>query len=1489
MAMRFNRWNKRRKKNLSKSRGRGRSRSLRIEAMEPRQMLAGQNFLQGIAFVDADADNQIDVGEARKFNTTIQLWSGDGSTLLDSTTTNVNGYYRFDDLAPGTYRLVEVAPSGFGNQGVEFYSPLSPASAINASTIEVTLLAPAAMNATLTFDDQLILANMEDINFDLFGQPEGAAVGPIPVTVSGGGLVDSATFDSYCIDYFELLDFGDNDFDFTLHTLSPLDNVNFPRIAYLFNHYGTNIFGTQVDTTVEGAALQLAIFELLYDSGNDADPFNTGNLQNLTPYTEGLDNTTPQDIVDVIAFAEALLVESHEVVVVQGYDEAALMLDPVLMADGRQPLIGPGFYNFANLPQTPGIDIEKTTNGSTNTNPTAPDYDNEDTDDGPGVPLLAPGSTVTWTYKVTNTGDVPFASSEVVVVDDSGTPSNTSDDLSTTGGGITFLSVETGDADNILEPGEVWLYTASGIVEDLGASNPPVTFDFSGNSGTSGAAGNVRTYSAGGLSVNASAFSRDASGNWATAFLGAYSGGLGVTDGSETGSGDTHTVDNSGRNNYVLLEFSEAVVIDSALLGYVVGDSDLTVWIGTVTDPFNNHQALSDAFLSGLGFSEVNDTTLSSARTADLNAGGLAGNVIIIAAKTADALKDDRFKLEKVTVATHACYENKGTVFVPGASDSDLSHYCNSETPPPPTNPGIDIEKTTTGTPNANPTAPDYDNEDAANGAGVPLLTPGTTVTWTYKVTNTGDVPFTTTQIVVSDDSGTPSNTSDDMSTTGGQITFLSVQTGDADNILEPGEVWLYKASGMVQDLSAPAAGAPTVFDMSGSSSVTGSTGNVRTFTSGSLSVKASAFSRDSSGAWSTAYLGSYGGGLGVTDGSESGSSDTHTVDNLGRDNYVLMRFSENVIVDSAFLGYVVGDSDVKVWIGTISNAFTGSVTLSDAVLASLGFTEVSLGSGGSTRVADLNAGNVSGNVLVIAADPGDDTPDDRFKLELVTVRKTQPGIYQNKGKVVVPGASDSDLSHYKNSTTPPPSLGSIGGKKYKDQTGNGLTSDDVPLAGTTIYLDLDNDSVKDANEPSTTTGSDGRYQFGGLAAGTYVVREIVSNGFIRTAPSLSDNYVVTIGSGTAATGKDFANFEIPCTDCTLTNVSYTIKRGSNTFTVTDLRGKTDQGDIVTVNFTVRAGAGIPQLSLMSYTAPDPYFDANRASLQKIYDAQTGFFMPGTHSMTVTIPSYYFQVDFVCGAIIDTLGPAGSNIFYTPQGRLISADNDGTKAPPSNVAPLGTTLVVGGGSGNDDLQFAVASDPSKIAVKVNGAQVGAVSFGAGSGVSIKALLGNGNAGSDSILVTGLSLPATLRGGDGNDILVGGMGADSLQGDGGRDLMIGGGGKDLIRGNAHEDILIGGTTAYDSNLFALDKIMQEWGRTDVSFTTRVNRLKSTASDGLNGSYNLVSDGTSKTVFDDEVQDSLYGDDGNDWILGNTDGDGGSVKDLIYSASVVTDID
>ena len=89
------------------------------------------------------------------------------------------------------------------------------------------------------------------------------------------------------------------------------------------------------------------------------------------------------------------------------------------------------------------------------------------------------------------------------------------------------------------------------------------------------------------------------------------------------------------------------------------------------------------------------------------------------------------------------------------------------------------------------------------------------------------------------------------------------------------------------------------------------------------------------------------------------------------------------------------------------------------------------------------------------------------------------------------------------------------------------------------------------------------------MAAGTYYVREVVPDGFVRTAPATSDNYKVVLAAGGSSTGNDFANAE-RCDASTVTNVSFKVVHSDGTScTVTSLAGNTRQGDVIKVTFTV--------------------------------------------------------------------------------------------------------------------------------------------------------------------------------------------------------------------------------------------------------------------------------------------------------------------------------
>ncbi|MDA0674222.1 MAG: hypothetical protein O3C67_11025, partial [Cyanobacteria bacterium] len=315
----------------------------------------------------------------------------------------------------------------------------------------------------------------------------------------------------------------------------------------------------------------------------------------------------------------------------------------------------------------PGIDIEKFVNGV-------------DVTDINNLPEIAAVSNVTFTYTVTNTGNVAFNQADVVVVDDNGTVSDSSDDFVPT----LVASSDVGN-DGILSAGETWLYTSTPMAaQNLATTtnDQDVRFVFNGWSHTTGSAGNVRTFSQDGVSVDVSAFSSNKNGgDWRTAYLGLYNGGLGVTNQGEGGS--SHRLDNSGNQDYILFEFDQSVTVDRAFLDFVDCDSDISIWIGDRNGDINSANSFAN-FLSGIT-QENNFVGHSSSRWADFNNGETSGNTLVISGFTGHS--NDAFKLKMLDIITQGetligNYQNTVTVTAGGvASATDTANYTNPDTP----------------------------------------------------------------------------------------------------------------------------------------------------------------------------------------------------------------------------------------------------------------------------------------------------------------------------------------------------------------------------------------------------------------------------------------------------------------------------------------------------------------------------------------------------------------------------------------------------------------------------------------------------------------------------------------------------------------------------------------------------------------------------------------------------------------------------------------
>ncbi|VTR92440.1 Probable aggregation factor core protein MAFp3, isoform C OS=Cyanothece sp. CCY0110 GN=CY0110_08276 PE=4 SV=1: PKD [Gemmata massiliana] len=143
------------------------------------------------------------------------------------------------------------------------------------------------------------------------------------------------------------------------------------------------------------------------------------------------------------------------------------------------------------------------------------------------------------------------------------------------------------------------------------------------------------------------------------------------------------------------------------------------------------------------------------------------------------------------------------------------------------------------------------------------------------------------------------------------------------------------------------------------------------------------------------------------------------------------------------------------------------------------------------------------------------------------------------------------------------------------------------------------------------------------------------------------------------------------------------------------------------------------------------------------------------------------------------------------------------------------------------------------------------------------------AGDDTVTVAGgVSLPAIVFGGAGNDwikagggnsVLVGDAGSDTLLGGAGRDVLIGGGGSDQLLGLNGDDILIGGLflgaePSQEARRTALLNVATIWGST-ASFADRVSAL---------------SGYLAPRVDDDGATDYLTGGGGSDWYFARTTG-------------------
>ena len=123
-------------------------------------------------------------------------------------------------------------------------------------------------------------------------------------------------------------------------------------------------------------------------------------------------------------------------------------------------------------------------------------------------------------------------------------------------------------------------------------------------------------------------------------------------------------------------------------------------------------------------------------------------------------------------------------------------------------------------------------------------------------------------------------------------------------------------------------------------------------------------------------------------------------------------------------------------------------------------------------------------------------------------------------------------------------------------------------------------------------------------------------------------------------------------------------------------------------------------------------------------------------------------------------------------------------------------LTVVGTDANDTISVGLnATDNTKLDVNINGTTSSFALLNADTTAAITGIKISGGNGDDKISIDqtngGITLPATLVGGNGQDSLTGGAGNDVLIGGNGKDNCAGGDGNDSLNGGNGKDILDGG--------------------------------------------------------------------------------------------------
>ena len=305
-----------------------------LEICEDRLLLSLPGLLQGVVYISGTSQVLPDAS--------VSLEDLNDPSLNQTTTTNANGVYSFQNLSPGPYRITETPPTGYVNDSSQPNSPLTKILNQTPSSIDVQLSDLSQLQVSYPS------RNEEVLTLNNNGEVATGEVGQANITVNEPDVsYTTPLFPTFCVDFYRDLFLNESNVPYQAESLAAglaaqsgaKNPQNAGEIAYLYNDIGStwSTDPSHYVPTTEAAGLQLALWELQYES--NPPPYN---VTSGTFSVQGLNASSPE----VIA-AQNYLTEA------QGQNELALYLNGLPTASrpgGSQGLIAPMSLNFTNSP-----------------------------------------------------------------------------------------------------------------------------------------------------------------------------------------------------------------------------------------------------------------------------------------------------------------------------------------------------------------------------------------------------------------------------------------------------------------------------------------------------------------------------------------------------------------------------------------------------------------------------------------------------------------------------------------------------------------------------------------------------------------------------------------------------------------------------------------------------------------------------------------------------------------------------------------------------------------------------------------------------------------------------------------------------------------------------------------------------------------------------------------------------------------------------------